>query len=229
MINQPRSPISALAEKCAQEIHHFFDSDDGDEGKDCLRLFRIAIIHRNEEAWEAIYQQFEPLVKGWILRHPAFSQTGEEADHFVNMAFMRFWGALAPERCNDFDDIRSVLRYLQTCTHSAIVDYLRSRRREVLDIESTDVQYQIEKKGEIISQQIHHAIYCQQVLEAAAQRMKTPQERLIFYEAYVLGMKPNAIYQQHPQEFQSVKEIYRIKENILARLRRDKELQQMLV
>jgi RNA polymerase sigma factor (sigma-70 family) len=175
-----------------------------------------------------IYQQFGPLVKGWVLRHPAFPHTGEGADHFVNLAFMRLWGALTPEKCDEFDDTRSILRYLQTCTHSAIIDYLRSRRKELLDIDSMDVQYQIEKKREIISQQIHHAIYCRQVLEAARERLKTTQERLVFHEAYVLGMKPQDIYQQHPDEFHNVREIYRIKENILARLRRDKELQQML-
>jgi hypothetical protein len=38
-------------------------------------------------------------------------------------------------------------------------------------------------------------------------------------------MKPSEIYREYPQTFRDVKEIYRIKENILARLRRDKELQ----
>ena len=59
-------------------------------------------------------------------------------------------------------------------------------------------------------------------------RLKNDQERRVIYCSYVLDLKPNQIYDQYKNIFHSVREIYQIKENVLARLRRDQEFEQFL-
>lgn len=228
MTSTSRHRLQNLIRECARETNAFFR--DGQETcTSCMALFRQAIVQRNEQAWEAVYQQYAPLVKGWVLKHPAFPRTGEEADVFVNGAFSRMWQAISPSKFTDFGDIKSVLRYLQVCTHSAIVDDLRQRQQmELVDIEAREVQLYLDLRGQSVEERIHHRLYSSQALAAALERMKTPQERLVLYEAFALGLKPSEIIQKHPDTFRDVKEIYRIKENILARLRRDKELQKYL-
>jgi DNA-directed RNA polymerase specialized sigma24 family protein len=223
MIPSSREQLETLAERCAQETSLFF-SQGGDAGESCLELFELALLHGNEAAWEILYQQYQPLVKGWVLQHPVFHQTGEEADFFVNVAFSRMWQAITPEKFQRFDGIKSILRYLQICVHSAIVDAIRQRQREWLDIDAPDVRTELAVEGNGIEDRVSHALYCQQVLEAVKDRLKSPLERLVLNEVYVLGQKPREIYRRYPHLFNDVKDIYRIKENILARLRRDKEL-----
>ena len=49
------------------------------------------------------------------------------------------------------------------------------------------------------------------------------------YGSFVLALKPRELYAQFRETFRDVKEVYRVKENVLARLRRDAELQEFLV
>ncbi len=224
-----RQYLQDLADHCAEETHDFFQNGQN-ACASCLTLFKRAVLEQDEDAWELIYRQYEPLVKGWVLRHPAFLQTGEEADFFVNVAFSRMWQAITPEKCEGFNDIKSALRYLQACTHSAILDSIRQQRSEWLDIDASDVQRQIDAHAAIpnIEDRVQHRIYCKQALIAIQKRMKTPKEHYVLHEMFVLGLKPSEIIRKHPGVFRDVQEIYRIKENILARLRRDKELQKYL-
>jgi len=214
--------------QCEQETTRFFRNDQEDEGDSCLKLFKLAGLQNNEEAWEAIYRQYAPLVKGWVLRHPAFPQTGEDAEFFINMAFSRMWRAMTPQKCEQFDNIKSVLRYLQACTHSAILDVVRNNQLELLDIEARELHQQNDANAAGSNERLYDMLYCKEALEIIKQRMKTVQEHTVLYESYVLGLKAGDIFQRHPELFQSVKEVYRVKENILARLRRDKVLQELL-
>ncbi|HHB89781.1 MAG TPA: sigma-70 family RNA polymerase sigma factor [Anaerolineae bacterium] len=228
MSSSPRQSPEELARRCAHETQHFFERGQ-DPCHSCLVLFRLAIIHQDEEAWEWIYQLYAPLVKGWVLKHPAFHQTGEDADAFVNGAFARMWKAITPEKCADFNDIKSVLRYLQICTHSAILDVVRQQRAELLNIEAREAQRQMKTNPtQSMEERIQHRIYCKQAFQAIQQRMKTPQEHRVLYEMFVLGLKPSEILAKHPELFRDAREIYRVKENILARLRRDKDLHDFL-
>jgi hypothetical protein len=48
------------------------------------------------------------------------------------------------------------------------------------------------------------------------------------YASFALGLKPREIYARSGGLFDDVKEVYRVKENVLARLRRDPELKKIL-
>jgi hypothetical protein len=55
-------------------------------------------------------------------------------------------------------------------------------------------------------------------------RLKNEQERTAIYGLYLLGLKPRELYARHPGLYRDVSEIYRVRENVIARLRRDDEL-----
>ncbi len=55
-------------------------------------------------------------------------------------------------------------------------------------------------------------------------RMKDEKEQKVLYGSFVLDLKPREIFDHYNQLFSNVHEVYRLKENILARLRRDTEI-----
>jgi hypothetical protein len=48
------------------------------------------------------------------------------------------------------------------------------------------------------------------------------------YGSFVLALKPRELAARYPEMFDDVRQVYRIKENVLARLGRDAELQEIL-
>jgi hypothetical protein len=59
-------------------------------------------------------------------------------------------------------------------------------------------------------------------------RLRNEKERRVVYGSFVLALKPRELYAQFREAFRDVNEVYRVKENVLARLRRDTELQKLL-
>ena len=53
------------------------------------------------------------------------------------------------------------------------------------------------------------------------------KERLTIYGIFVLGLKPGEVVGEYGRVFQDVKEVYRAKENVMARLRRSEEFKQL--
>jgi len=45
---------------------------------------------------------------------------------------------------------------------------------------------------------------------------------------YALEMKPSGVYEEYPTIFSSVQDVYRTKQNVLERLRRDEPLRRFL-
>jgi len=175
-----------------------------------------------------IYQQYEPQVTKWVLRHPSFTDTGESADYFVNLAFLRLWSAMTPAKFAKFSDIREVMRYLQLCVHSVIIDYLRARPSRAIGFDEHEAQRILSEKGIRIDVKVLNKVQQEQLWEIIKMRLQNEKERFVFDCCYKLDMKPGEIFQQYGDQFKDVREIYRIKENILARLRRDKEIQAFL-
>ena len=221
--NLPATPLPELAQLCAQETKNFFQSHDGNAGG-CLELFQRAIIAKQEKAWDYIYQQYESQVRGWVMRHPQFKSTGETAEYFINMAFTRMWRALNPDKFTNFKNIGEVLRYLQLCVHSVIIDHLRSHHSSAITISDPDIANAQGNQGAEFDQIVLDEIYREELWQIIKTKLHGEKEETVFYCCYTLGMKPREVYQQYPERFHNVREIYRIKENLLARLRRDREL-----
>ena len=83
--------VAELTLFCTAETNKFLKQM-GSNDVFCLELFRRAIVHRNEEAWGSIYQQYAPLVLTWVTQHqsvtPILGQEGSAP--LVNAAFAKF-------------------------------------------------------------------------------------------------------------------------------------------
>src|SRR5689334_9279552 len=119
-------PLAAIAGECREQTSRFLR---GDESRDefCWELIRRAIVDRNQQAWEAFFMQYRGIVLSWIRRHPASDRLAEEPEFWINRAFERFWIALTAERFAQFPSLASLLRYLQLCINSILVDATRSQ------------------------------------------------------------------------------------------------------
>lgn len=226
--NDPRLlTLAGIAHRCVQETELFFRHQSYDPHY-CFELFRRAIVDHNQRAWELIYAQYRPLVAGWVKHHSAFPTSGEEVQYFVNRAFEKMWVALTPDKFSRFPNLKSLLRYLQMCVHSVIVDQVRVAEQSVVGVQVEALAAEGRVRGPGVENQALDWVQRQDFWDQINARLHNEKERRVVYGSFVLALKPRELYAQFQETFQDVNEIYRVKENVLARLRRDTELQKLL-
>jgi DNA-directed RNA polymerase specialized sigma24 family protein len=217
--------LAELAHRCSRETQEFFQRRDYDP-RYCLELFRRAMVARDQGAWELVYAQYRPLVTRWVFRHPSFRLTGEEAQFFVNRAFEKMWTALDPGKFGGFGSLPAVLRYLQMCVHSAIMDLIRdSDPAEEID---EDAAENIRSADPPVEERIVRRERRRELWARLETRLKSEQERCVLRGCFALALKPVEVYERYRDHFSSIQEVYRVKENLIDRLRRDPELAEYL-
>lgn len=224
--DNPKGTLTDLAQRCSSETERFFRGQDYDP-EQCFELFRRAILEQDERAWGAIYTQYEPLVKSWVSRHPAYPSSGEEVQYFVNRAYEKIWAALTPEKFKRFPELEGLLRYLKLCVHSVISDHNRARKLDELVALTDQAASHHEEQGNPVEERALTEAARSSFWESIQARLNDEVEVQVVYGSYVLGLKPSEIYEEFSQVFSDVEEIYRIKQNVLARLRRDQALEKL--
>ncbi len=214
--------IAGLAHRCTQETELFFQRQSNDP-RYCFELFRRAIHDHNEQAWEIIYVQYQTLVVGWVQRHPMFESAGEGVDYFANRAFEKMWASLTAERFEHFPDLKSVLRYLQMCVHSVVIDHVRMAEAAAEEASTEAAEAESSMQDTALDQ-----VYQREFWRWLNAHLHDEKERIVVHGSFVLNLKPRELYDQYPQLFSDVAEIYRVKQNVLVRLRRDPEFEQYL-
>ena len=218
--------LAGVRHRCSQETERFFARQEHDP-RFCFELFRRAILQRNDLAWECVYAQYRPLVARWLERHPALPMSGEEAQFFLNRAFEKMWQGLTPEKFATFDDLKSILRYLQMCAHSVVIDFLRRKEQKVLLDAVDEADQQLVSGESAVEDQITYELEKQKLWGWLEEQFNDEKERLTIYGIFVLGLKPSEVVREYGRVFKNVKEVYRAKENVVARLRRSEEFKQI--
>jgi DNA-directed RNA polymerase specialized sigma24 family protein len=219
--------LTGIAHRCAQETELFFQRKSYNP-RYCFELFRRAIMERNQRAWEVVYNQYRSLVGSWVERHSAFPSSGEETQYFVNRAFEKMWVAVTPDRFGRFPDLKSLLRYLQTCVHSVVLDQVRVAEQAEVGAEADIASVEGEAGDTTPEDQALARVQGQELWDQISKRLHNDKERRVMYDSFVLALKPREIYAEGKDMFRDVREVYRVKENVLARLRRDAELKKLL-
>jgi RNA polymerase sigma factor (sigma-70 family) len=218
--------VEELALRCQQEHEKFLAGSDSDEAYG-LELFHRALFDHDQVAWQAIYAQYQPIVDHWIRCYSRFRYTNEEAAFFVNAAFTRFWQAVSRwEIGARFDTLPQLLGYLKCCVHSAIED--ECRRQQRWSRGTVDWDEFIEFVPDAALSVEEHAIgqVARDILEwAVRSRLQDEKEEVIATLSWVYGLPPSEIQARHPDLFADVRQIYKIKQNILSRLQRDPRVQ----
>ncbi len=214
--------VQALSEICKQETDKFFGDEVHDE-RYCWELFRRALALRNDYAWETIFETYGKLVRGWLRQCGGVDMLNIPMEELETLSFEKFWHATSHRRAFErFSSLRSLLQYLHTCCSSTVTDALRRRTRDSLltdiaVVPSLHSHSHTERELEEREKQEH---FWQQVCAL----LHDEQEERVLISYYVLGLKPREILDQFPDEFQDIQDVYRVKRNIMNRLRRSEEL-----
>lgn len=194
---------------------------------DCYsyELFRRVIVLRDEWAWVAIYELYNPVVSSWIL--PLVSQLkGVDLEVLVNEAFARFAHAMTTEKWRDFACARALLGYLKRCAKSAATDYLRWRhpRRPEDSLEAVSQEPLLDDFSEAAVDRLA----AQELWAIVCREAPSPEERLILALNIMQGMPPRTLQRRYPTVFPHVQNIYHVRRNVLDRLQRNRELRRLL-
>jgi RNA polymerase sigma factor (sigma-70 family) len=225
--NIPSLSLSSLRHRCAEESARFFRRQEHDP-RYCYELFRRAAAGRDEHAWELIYVQYSGLVSGWVERHPLFQAAEEDTEFFVNRAFEKMWAALTPEKFEKFQDFRGLMRYFQMCVHSAVIDHLRQKQETIRLEETQEAVVPSDAPEAHVERSVLSRDHRRQFWQAVDSRLQNEKEKQLVYGMFVLDLKPRELADEFRGVFRDIQEIYRIKENVMDRLRRDQELQRIL-
>ncbi|MDQ2716834.1 MAG: sigma-70 family RNA polymerase sigma factor [Chloroflexota bacterium] len=218
--------VTELARCCSEETAKFLRQNASND-RYCLELFRRAIIRRDDDAWASIYQQYAPLVLTWINQHqsaaPLLGQDG--SGPLVNAVFAKFSQALTPVKMGNFDSLAAILKYLKMCVHSVVADEVRSRQARQYEEALDSIEH--EPATDDPADDVVAHISAQGLWQVIQEELNGEDERVLIYLAYIHGMKPSEISSQQRLLFPTVDDVYRIKRNVLERLRRNRRLQNM--
>jgi len=226
-VSQPEQlSINELARCCSEETTKFLKQNISND-RYCLELFRRAITKRDDDAWICIYQQYSPLVLTWVNQHqsatPLLGQDGSAP--LVNAAFAKFSQALTPAKMDNFDSLAAVLKYLKMCVHSVVADEVRARQARQYE-EALELM-EHEPATDDPADSVISNLSAQGLWQVIQEELNGEDERVLIYLAYIHGMKPSEISSQNRRLFPTVDDVYRIKRNVLERLRRNRRLQTM--
>ena len=224
-INPQHLPLDDLAHRCAQETDLYFKRQAHDT-RYCFELFRRAIQEGDQSVWENIYPCYNLLVVSWVKKHPGFETSGENVEYFVNGALGKLSITLTRERFGGFSDLGSILSYLKLCVHSVIIDY--HRLAEQVSLAAWEDASKEESADPSPEEQALDRSYRQALWDLTNARLHDEKERSVIHGSFVLDLKPQELYDQYRSVFSDVDEVYRVKQNVLARLRRDPEFRKLL-
>lgn len=219
-------PLTVVRQRCQEETAHFLQKKPHDP-RYGYELFRRASAG-DELAWECIYHQYSSLVSNWLERNPALIYSGEEVQYLVNRAFERMWRCLTPESFARFTELRQLLRYLELCANSCLLDYNRKKKGQLEssldDLERDHPAHQaaVDTEGMAEGQQA-------ELWQVLGHLVTDEVERVVLVASFILNLKPQQIQSVYTEHFPTVSEVYRTKQNILQRLRRSPQLQQFVL
>jgi DNA-directed RNA polymerase specialized sigma24 family protein len=208
-------PVSDLARDCAQQTSRRHTPPR--ELDPCYKLFRQACVSQCEDAWQAIIVQYRRLVLYWL------GQYGD--DDNCQEVFLRFWKG---QQTNDppftirFENTSAIVGFLKSCAVTTRIECWQKedRRREVKKM----------LRGVAQRDLVHAPSYRDDVgldfKSLILSKLKNDQERFLFELMYYYNLKPRDIQAERPDVFPDMRTVYRVKENLLKRLRRDAELQE---
>lgn len=206
--------LAELADRSSEEMSRY-QRGDGCNDQYGLEILRRATLQRDQDAWECLQVCFCGLVHQWMHRHPNRDAAVlfDSEENYIAQAFERFWLATACHEQVEFSTLAGALRYLRTCLHGAIVDTLRAYSRpkeiplpEIKEVNEPFVTYDDESA---------------ELWEVIQSLFPNQRERRLTYLLFHCGLKPREIVQFCSQEFSDVREIYRLRRNIVERLVRN--------
>ena len=207
--------LSLLADRCSDEMKLHRRKEPYDD-RYCLEIFRRAIVQRMDQAWEVLQQRFGEIVRIWLHSHASndVALMRDSEENYVAQTFSRFWYAVRDQHL-EFSTLNSALSYLHATLNGILTDTLRShlRSREV----------PIPEPGSYEEPMSEDSADASSIWQSIQSLLSDQREQRVAYLLYYCGLKPREIVTRCPQEFDDIKEVYRLNHNIVERLRRNRD------
>jgi hypothetical protein len=208
--------LPALAAHCMRELNKYRS------GEPCADTYAVELLRRatmqgDQEAWAWVQHCFGGVVLNWLRRHPQRARACrlESEEHYVALAFERFWQSTASNQQVEFSTLAVALGYLRASLNGAILDTLRAdaRRREI----------PLPEPGEPGEPHTEDVTFSSEVWDILKTLLSNPREQRLAYLLFHCGLRPREIILFCSGEFSDVREVYRLKRNILERLLRNED------
>lgn len=212
--------IHCLEERCAEETQRYYHSGIHDS-RYGYQLFRLAIVERDHQAWAAIERLYRRQLMRWARGHRLYDQISEEAEALANRALENLWRRVGPTSFDDFNNLSSILGYLQRCVYNLVIDHARSQARE-------RQRTQALAQEQAMAWPIHPTpqvraldqVRAGEIWSTVRSLCRNDREVLAAYCYLVLNLKPSDIMACYPVEFGSTAAIHTLLATLLKRLRR---------
>ena len=211
--------ISDLSRICGRHMSHA--AADVHAAGHCYELFRRAVVERDDTAWQAVVSIYRRLVLYWLGPH-ADEDTLQEV-------FLRFWQSQRHRNSpftTRFPNIGAVMGYLKQCAITVRIEAKRAQEREQR-LRERVCQATVLETIVVIEEDEYLRDDRPDIREAVLSRVQGEKERVVFEETYRRGLTPREIQARRPDLFPTREAVYRVKENLLKRLRRDEELRKL--
>ncbi|MBN1933182.1 MAG: sigma-70 family RNA polymerase sigma factor [Anaerolineae bacterium] len=212
-MNAPHPSVQELAVQCQAETADTRMQENPNSVSACYELFRRAIVERCQDAWEAIYHQYQGLVRHWShIEH-------QDSQDVVQSAFEKFARAVDASRFSRFANIATLLAYLKKCTRSVEIDMMRKQGRESLIIDA----FSSDRDGASNTSEarVLENMVIQQLVDHVRGRLQDEDEKLVVYLSFELDFRPAEIAKRYPDRFATARQVSRIKERIILRVSQD--------
>ncbi len=196
------------------DVKEVWGSDYGDANHDgyYLEMFRRAFKERNQGAQRWLQHRLGAVVLDWVHGHPrkelACSLHTEE--YYVIQTFKRCWQSSLRHEGFEFGVMADVLYYLRVCLNGVILDELRSYSRPDRTLLVKSVA---ERESNSDGDDSGHEVWM--VIEG---KLPDARERRLAYLLFDCAFRPVEIVRRCPQEFNDVREVSRLRRDIIELL-----------
>ena len=185
-------------------------------------LFRRAIVERDDEAWAAIHTHYRQLLISWARHASARAPATGQYEDIADRALARAWSALTAEQFARFPSLAALLAYLRACVGAAAIDAARAEATRERAYQKLELSSVITPEDLVLGAQS-----CDELWRLLNKLVSNEHEQIILIESFVLGLPPRTILDRHQDRFEDVPAVYGIKRNLLNRLGRNRDLQQI--
>ncbi len=211
--------IQDLAQACADQTSRRHTPQR--EVDPCYELFRRAFASPpDQEAWEAILEQYNRLIWLWLGQHAS--------DDACQEVFLRFWRAQINAEepfVARFPNTTAIMGYIKRCAGTVRIQAIREKNKQKKLLECLQDGAQVEliltRTRQIKSEQ-----WKDDFKALILSKIKDESERLVFELSYHYAMPPREICEEYPQLFTTTRDVYGVKDNLIRRLRRDEDLKE---
>ncbi|MEM7114419.1 MAG: hypothetical protein AAF614_18435 [Chloroflexota bacterium] len=210
-----------VAEACLDESQQ----DRAQEQGFCFELFQRAFDKKDGTAWEAIQLQYRKLIRQWLQSTAKEVLTIEREEDLTQDTFHCFWksvGKRTEPLADRFPHVGALLRYLRQCAYTAVIMEQRQEKKQRLlqDKLAQIAKDQATSQIALWEQEKETKTQIAQIQQYISLQIEDPQEKRLLKLVYTLGLKPREIVERCPEEFATVKDVQRVKERVLKRMRR---------